>query len=121
MSLSGESFESFALLRRSMVPPVMNSTGTPVSCVNFLAAVSAIKSRQLPPQMLTTSLSWARPGSCDVQSAASATSATNKRFIWLPLVLWTDPRSCQQDTPIAYEFSQGGQSRRQYRDTRKTE
>src|SRR5262245_39184346 len=46
-----------------MVPPVMNSTATPVSCVNFLAAVSATRSRQLPPQMLTTSLSCAAAGS----------------------------------------------------------
>ena len=42
-----------------MVPPVMYSTGTPVSAVNFLPMMLATMSRQLPPQTLTTSLSCA--------------------------------------------------------------
>src|SRR5882757_4039491 len=60
-----------------MVPPVTNSTGTPVSLVNFLAAVSATRSRQLPPQMLMTSLSCA----CAGMAMASAKSASKKRFM----------------------------------------
>jgi len=43
----------------STIDSMMNSTATPVSWVNFLATVSATRSRQLPPQMLTTSLSCA--------------------------------------------------------------
>ena len=60
-----------------MVPPVTNSTGTPVSAVNFLATVSATRSRQLPPQILITSLSWA----CAGTATASTKSANRKRFM----------------------------------------
>ena len=42
-----------------MVPPVMYSTGTPVSAVKRLPTFSATKSFQLPPQMLTRRGSWA--------------------------------------------------------------
>ena len=60
-----------------MVPPVTNSTGTPVSFVNFLATVSLTRSRQLPPQMLTMSLSCACAGSVK----ASANKMINTRFM----------------------------------------
>src|SRR3954451_11034496 len=76
MSLSGLPLASFALFSRSMVPPVMNSTSAPVCCLNFLAAVSATRSRQLPPQMLTTSFSCALAGS---GSRAIARRATRGR------------------------------------------
>ncbi len=64
-----------------MVPPVMNSTGTPVSWVNFLATVSRTRSRQLPPQMLTTSFCCA----CAGTAMARANSANNKRFMFSSL------------------------------------
>jgi hypothetical protein len=48
-----------AWLSRSIVPPVTYSTLTPVSTVNFFAIDSSIKSRKLPPQVLTTSFSSA--------------------------------------------------------------
>src|SRR5262245_53953758 len=70
MSLSGLPFASFALLSRSIVPPVMNSTATPVSLVNFLAAVLATRSRQLPPQMLTISFSCACAGIAGITSSS---------------------------------------------------
>src|SRR3984957_6153034 len=75
MSLSGLPLASFSLLSRSMVPPVTKSTGTPVLAVNFLATVSAIRSRQLPPQMLTTSLSCAYAGT----ETRKAKTASQKR------------------------------------------
>jgi hypothetical protein len=57
MSLSGLPLASFSLFSRSIVPPVMYSTGTPVAAVNFLPMRLSTMSRQLPPHTLTTSLS----------------------------------------------------------------
>ena len=62
-----------------MVPPVMNSTSAPVSSVNFLATVSATRSRQLPPQMLTTSFSWATAGN-DKQQQTEANRENGNAF-----------------------------------------
>src|SRR5215510_6807560 len=80
MSLSGLPLASLALLSRSMVPPVMNSTCVPVASVNFFAAVLATRSRQLPPQMLTTSLSCAAAGPAD-NASSDATSTIKQRFM----------------------------------------
>src|SRR5215470_2823840 len=73
-----------------MVPPVMKSTPTPVSCVNFLAAVSATRSRQLPPHMLTTSLSCPAAGSpCSAKERITA--RIEMRFIRQPPDLHASP------------------------------
>ena len=61
------------------MPPVMNSTSTPVSAVNFLATVSVIKSFQLPPQLEMISLSAAAAGT--VQIAAMMAAHAMTRFM----------------------------------------
>ena len=88
-SVSGLALESLALFSRSIVPPVMYSTGTPVSAVKRLPMFSAAKSFQLPPQMLM------RNGSCAAapvlnapETKANASEAPNVRAFDSPL---TDP------------------------------
>src|SRR5262249_48068078 len=73
-----------------MVPPVMKSTPTPVSCVNFLAAVSATRSRQLPPHMLTMSLSCPAAGSA-CSAKEMTTARIEMRFIRQPPDLHASP------------------------------
>jgi hypothetical protein len=80
MSVSGLPLESFALLRRSIVPPVTYSTWAPVSAVNFLPTVSATMSRQLPPQMLTDSFCCASAGPA-VKARPSASVTPNPVFV----------------------------------------
>src|SRR5216684_2389858 len=82
MSLSGVPLASFSLFSRSMVPPVMYSTGTPVAAVNLLPMILATMSRQLPPQTLTTSLSCA-VATAGASHSANAPSAVQIRFMLL--------------------------------------
>src|SRR5436190_653364 len=88
MSLSGLPLASFSLFSRSIVPPVMYSTGTPVAAVNLAPMMLATMSRQLPPQTLTTSLSCAVATAGARQSAArhdNVPSAKSIRFMLLSL------------------------------------
>src|SRR6266403_1716165 len=80
ISLSGLPFASFSLLSRSIVPPVMYSTGTPVTAVNFLPMRLSTISRQLPPQTLTTSLSCAM-ACIGARNRASAAMILQIRFM----------------------------------------
>src|SRR6516165_11917946 len=88
MSLSGLPLAIFSLFSRSIVPPVMYSTGTPVSAVNLVPMILSTMSRQLPPQMLTTSLSWATASlGADnrTKNRADAMIDVPSRFMLLPL------------------------------------
>src|SRR5262249_29975764 len=83
----GITLASFSLFSRSIVPPVMYSTGTPVVAVNFLPMRLSTMSRQLPPHTLTTSLSWALAciGARNrAKNRANAASAMQIRFMLLP-------------------------------------
>ena len=72
-----------------MVPPVMYSTGTPVSAVNFFAMMLATRSRQLPPHTLTTNLSCATASSAGAKiEMANAVSAMQIRLIYY--LYWLD-------------------------------
>ena len=68
-----------------MVPPVMYSTGTPVSAVNFPPMMLATMSRQLPPHTLTTSLSCANAAfgrRNEAKNSAPAQSVMQMRFMF---------------------------------------
>src|SRR5690348_16509325 len=91
MSLSGLPLASFSLFNRSIVPPVMYSTGTPVAAVNLAPMMLATMSRQLPPQTLTTSLSCA-DAAVDARLSAKTPSARPIRFMLLSL-------DCRADLP----------------------
>ncbi|MCY1273888.1 hypothetical protein D9M68_252130 [compost metagenome] len=63
-----------------MVPPVMYLTGTPVCRVNSLPMLSSMRSRKLPPQVLTTKASWAHAAVLP-SVAESAQSAKSLRIV----------------------------------------
>src|SRR5215475_4235917 len=89
MSLSGLPLASFSLFSRSIDPPVMYSTGTPVAAVNLAPMMLATMSRQLPPQTLTTSLSCA-VATAGARHNANVPSARPIRFMLLSLVCRDD-------------------------------
>ncbi|MNI56845.1 hypothetical protein D3C73_1118720 [compost metagenome] len=89
MSLSGV-LVNLALFSRSIVPPVMYLTGTPVWRVNSLPMFSSIRSRKLPPQVLTTSASWAQ-ATLPSSAPASRPATESLRIIEIPLSVLVPP------------------------------